>query len=68
MSAMKVALADVAVHHGVNRQSRHAFYAEFSGDVFAMGEHGVETDVQSVGDLLVYKSCGYETKYLDLAL
>mgnify|MGYP006926068037 CR=1 FL=1 len=36
---------DEAVHHGVDAEARHAFDAQFGGDVFAVGEHSVDADV-----------------------
>ena len=44
---------DDSVHHGIETEARDALDAQFGGDVLAVGEDGVDADVQSVGNLLV---------------
>ena len=42
----------VAIHDGIDRESRHTLHAQFLGDVLTMSDHGGEGDVQPVGYLL----------------
>ena len=47
---------DVAVHHGIDCQSRYGLDTQFLHNVLAVGDDGGEADVQFVGNLLVDKS------------
>ena len=42
---------DEGVEQGVVAELGYAFEAKFGGDVFAVGEDGVEADVEAVGDV-----------------
>lgn len=44
-------LLDEGVEQGVVAEVGDAFEAKFGGDVLAVGEDGVEADVQALGDV-----------------
>ncbi len=58
---------DVAVHHGIDCQSRYGLDTQFLHNVLAVGDDGGEADVQFVGNLLVDKSFGDEHQHFYLA-
>ena len=62
-----VDVRDVAIHHGIETESRHGFDAQFGGEVLAVAEHRVDADIQLVGNLFVHKSLGHQFQYFGLA-
>ena len=58
---------DVAVHHGIDCQSRYGLDTQFLHNVLAVSDDGGEADVQFVGNLLVDKSFGDEHQHFYLA-
>ena len=57
---------DDAVHHGLESEARDAFDAEFGGDVLAVGEDGIDADVEGVGNLLVDHAARHKAQYFNL--
>lgn len=58
---------DEGVEQGVAAELGYAFEAEFGGDVLAVGEDGVEADVQALGDVGVALSGGDKAQHVAFA-
>ncbi len=56
-----------AIHHGIEREARHALDAQLSSNVLAVREHRVDADVQFLCNLLVDLARGNESQHVNLA-
>ena len=55
------------MHDGVERKPGDGFDAQLGGNVLAVGQDGVEADVEAVGNLLVRAAFDDELEYVGLA-
>ena len=47
---------DIAVHHGIDGESGNRLDAQLLGDVLPMGDDSGQTDVQLLGNFLIYQT------------
>ena len=59
---------DQIVQYRIHRQRRDGLDAGFADDVLAVGDDGVDGDVEGVGDFVVFQSFGEADEHLFLAV
>ena len=57
---------DIAVHHGIDGESGNRLDAQLLGDVLPMGDDSGQTDVQLLGNFLIYQTLCNQDEYLYL--